>query len=164
MKINKSIIINAPITKVWKILAEDFDKASEWMSAVPDSYHLSDNSGAEGRVCHLSDNPEGLRAKEIITLYDADNYRIKFDVNPEGAGIFPINKNQVDVSLKSLGVNKTKVSWISDVDLKTLGKVMSPLLKVGLNKSFADVLDDLKYFVENNTPHPRKLKKIKQSA
>ena len=61
MKMTVTTSINANISEVWKVLAEDFDKAHEWMAVVPTSTAItntiidtSDDAPVCGRVCDLS--------------------------------------------------------------------------------------------------------------
>ncbi|GAB5557402.1 MAG: hypothetical protein SchgKO_16150 [Schleiferiaceae bacterium] len=168
MKINKTISINATEEIVWKILAEDFDKASEWMSAVPHSYEIVDgdtvqNSPMVGRVCELSDKPNGPIADERISLFDAQSKVLHVEVVPQNAPL-PIVKNHLELSLLKEGAEETRVNLAADIQLTTAGKVVSPVLKLGLAKAFDELLEELKYFVENGMPHPRKQKKLDKAV
>ncbi|MCP4296611.1 MAG: SRPBCC family protein [Proteobacteria bacterium] len=167
MKVTKKISINKPASAVWKTLAQDFDRADTWMAAVPKSYQKVGNkkvadAPVTGRICELSTNPKGLAADETITNYDESNHLLGFSVIPTNVPkIFPIIKNDHEVSLREIGENKTEVTWNMDAKLKKHGYLMYPMLKFGLGKGFGQILEELKFFVENDAPHPRKAKKIK---
>ncbi len=151
MKINKTISINATEEIVWKILAEDFDKASQWMSAVPHSYEIVDgdtaqNSPMVGRICELSNKPGGAFADKRISLYDAQSKVLHVEVVLQNAPLLVV-KNHLELSLLKEGPSETRVNLAADIQLTTTGKVLSPMLKLGLTKAFDDMLEELKYFV-----------------
>lgn len=71
MKITKSIVINRPVADEWQILGPEFDQAHLWMGPIPHSYAIGEKKSGggmpmEGRICHLSDNPNGTKAKEVL--------------------------------------------------------------------------------------------------
>ena len=153
MKLVKSTIINQPVDTIWTIAAENFSQAGQWMSGV-----VHTQSTEQGRVCQIQNKPDGLTAVENITRFDRDNHVLQFEVFPKakkGPGL-PVVKNTITVTLEPQG-NQTKVIWHSKVELKLLGKLLSPLLRLGLGKFFTDVLDDLKVFAETGAPSERKL-------
>jgi carbon monoxide dehydrogenase subunit G len=168
MKLNRKTTVNRDAQKVWKVLAHDFDKAGEWMSAVPKSHKIIEGDSVEdspmvGRVCELSTKADGPFADERITYYNEENMELHIRVVPKN-GKIPVKENNVVMKVKSVGVGQSEVSWSSDIDLKTVGKVLYPMLKMGLTKAFNELLEELKYFVEEGKPHPRKLAKINNQA
>lgn len=124
MKITKTITIDKPAPYVWKIIAHDFDKAHFWMSPVPHSYEIGkggSTTGApmEGRICHLSNNPDGAKAKEVITQYNEEEKTLTFEVTSiDVPAIVAVKKNVVQMSVRELGLNKTEVTWASRPQLK----------------------------------------------
>ncbi len=166
MEVIKNTVINKPIDEVWKILATDFDKAGEWMTGVKQSYesqgHSCEGSPMHGRVCELSTKEKGPKADEKITLFDEENHKLGFQVVPKNINI-PVIKNNAIVSLSKTGNNSTSVLYENDVELTTKGKFLYPLLKLGLGKSFTQILDDLKHFSETGKPSPKKQAELKKA-
>lgn len=163
MKLENKITINTTADKVWQVVAHEFDQASVWMAQVPNSYRShgaisAKDAPMEGRVCELSDKPGGPVAEEYITGYSEERKWLRMKVIPKNAKI-PVIENVVDIHVNELSNGKTEVIWASDLQLKTVGKMLSPVLKLGINKSFNELLEELKYYVENGKPHPRKLAK-----
>lgn len=166
MKMTLKNTINAPIPDVWDKLAIHFDRAADWMSLIPKSVEKVDGLAVDGapmvgRVCDLTTKPNGPYVDETIIAYDATQSAFTVKVVPVG-GRLPIIQNLITFSLKDLGNNRTEMTWDSDIELKTAGKLLSPLLKRGLSKNLSEQMDELKYYVENNQPHPRKLAALKQ--
>ncbi len=159
MEVIKKAIINKPIAVVWKILATDFDKAGDWMTGVNRSYKTEGNScegsSMHGRVCELSTKENGPKADEKITFYDEKNYKLGFQVVPKNLNI-PVIKNNAIVTLSKADNNKTNVLYKNNIELTTKGNFLYPLLKLGLGKSFTQILLDLKHISETGKPSPKK--------
>ncbi len=164
MKTTNSIVINVPAQNIWKVLAEDFDKVGDWLSQVPKSYRKEEDtdvpdSPMSGRVCELSTKANGPIADETITGYDEINKVLKIRVVPKNRSI-PVKENNAVVSLTSVDPYTTKVTWASDFTMSLKGKLLSFMIRPLIKKSFNELLEELKYFVERGKPHPRKLKKM----
>ena len=163
MKVQREITIASPADQVWTVLAEEFDKAGEWMSVVVSSRektegHATEGASMVGRYCDLTDRENGPIADETITHYDPVARRLSIHVMPRN-GKLPIEQNNATYTLKELENGHTQVIMDSDLDLKTSGKLLYPVLKAGLNKGFQEQLEELKHYVETGEPHPRKRKR-----
>lgn len=166
MKIIKKIKINQPINMVWKIWAEEFDKAQDWMAVVVRSFEKkegkkSDNSPMVGRVCEFSSKENGPKVVEDIFFYDKNNYRLDIKVIPKNVPI-PLKYNLLKSSFKE--ISEQEVEMILDInpEISWKGYFLYPILKKGLSKSFNELLEEFKHYVETGKPHPRKLKTLKK--
>ncbi len=165
MELINRIQIEREAEHVWRLLSEDFDKVSQWMSPVYNSYKITGEDPVEGasmagRICELSPKPGGLYAVERITHIDHESREMTVEIEPRNApAALPLSKNNLELKVVSLGEGKSEVIWKTSPELKTFGKVMKPLVKVGLSKSFGEVLQELKHFAETGAQHPRKVKK-----
>lgn len=154
MIITKKIVINKPADHVWKILAHDFDSVYQWMGPVRHSYAISADQQApgapvEGRICEFTDNPNGFKASEIITQYNENAKSYTFVLNPVNAPkLLPVKKNTVQIKVRAINSSSAEVTWISTPEIKPIAILLSPLLKLGLGKSFGDILKQLKAFTE----------------
>ena len=157
MKIEKKIVIHAPIESVWKIFATDFNDAQAWMATVYKSYERPDGGG---RTCELSTKANGPCADEVINNINEENHSLAFSATLQNAGPLPVKENHITVSMKKQGENDTEVTWADEPSLNTAGKVISPIFKLALGIIFARVLEDLKHYAETGEPHPRKVKAL----
>ncbi len=154
MKINHEIEIDRPIDQVWDVLANQFADAYKWIASVPKSYELKeeaiDGAPVAGRMCELSaKGPDGLVAHEIITVFDADNYRLQLRATPQNTPSgFPVKHNLLTYQLRPLGDTRTLVSLEAQPQTRFTGKILFPLVKVGLSKAFANLNKQLKAHVE----------------
>ncbi len=164
MKVIKKIKIKQPIDKVWKIWAEEFDKAGIWMAQVDHTLQKTNGTKVEdapmiGRVCNFTPNPDGAKAIEDIIMYDPVNYKMNLRVVAENVPI-PLKQNIFESSLKKLSDNETEIVIDANIELKWNGYLLYPIIKNGFNKSYGELLEELKYFIEKGIVHPRKQKKI----
>ena len=164
MRIVKKIKINKPINQVWKVWAEDFDRAGIWMAQVDHTIQKVNGTKIEeapmiGRVCNFTPNPNGAKAIEDIIFYDPNNHKMNLRVVAENVPI-PLKQNIFKTSLKELSDNQTEIEVEANIELKWKGYFLYPIIKKGFNKSYRELLEELKYFIEKDKVHPRKQKKI----
>ncbi len=107
-KADKSIIINAPIAKVWDVI-KNFDDISSWHPDVISSTGDGKNkSGSERRIRLES----GVLEEGLDYFSEADheyNYRLK----TENTDVFPVSSYTTAIQLIAEDDDKTKVKWKS---------------------------------------------------
>ncbi|WP_353780145.1 SRPBCC family protein [Winogradskyella sp. 3972H.M.0a.05] len=90
-KISMSYTINAPASKVWEVVGDDYANIYKSHPKVITSNFINNSTSAQfgsERVCNFNDKGSKY-IKERITEYDSENYSCKIDVY-EVKG-FPIN-------------------------------------------------------------------------
>lgn len=166
MNTTKTITIAATGDKIWDVFAHDFDNAYKWMASIPkslgkDNGKRYDGSSSAGRVCELDGNPNGMKASESFLAYDEEKKTctvlIQFLNTPFG---FPLVQNVAEFSLSEHGNNQSVVTFSVTSTLKPLAFIIYPIIKFGFGFVVQQIVDELKYYVENDTPHPRKIKAI----
>ncbi len=167
MKITKKITINKSIDTVWKVWAEEFDKAGDWMAQVDHTIQKATGTKTKdapmiGRVCNFTPNPDGPKAIEDITLYDQTNYKMNLEVVPKNVPI-PLKRNLFSSHLHKIANNKTEIVLDADIQLTWKGYLLYPLIKKGFTKSYNELLEELKYYIEKGEVHPRKKQKLTQN-
>lgn len=155
MKFSKQISINASAEKVWNIAGRDFANIGKWATAVSSSVvndKLASVNGSKvgGRLCETGFGT----ASEEFTAYDDDKKSYSFK------GVFDSKMfNDVTSSMKvtAIDVNTAKVEITPALKLTLLGTIMYPMIRMQISKVTDEVLEDLKYYVENGKPSPKKL-------
>lgn len=166
MNITQKVIINKPAAQIWKLIAHDFDKAYLWMKPIPHSYQIANESGhtgapIEGRICHLSDNPEGAKAKEVIVDYNEEAMSLTFEITSINVpAIVPLKKNKVQMKVKALDVGTTEVTWVASPQLKTFAYPFYPLLRLILPFAFGKLLRGLKDYSESSAFGAEKIQPV----
>jgi len=155
MKFSKEIVINAPAEKVWDILGHQFTDVGKWSRLVSQSVINNDapkvnNSPVGGRLC---DTGIG-KISEELTAYDEEGMTFSF----KGVITSKVFSNVISTNaVTAIDENTSKVKVTPNIDLKVIGVIMYPLIKMNLGKLITQGLMDLKYFAENDRPSPEKL-------
>ncbi|MBS1966574.1 MAG: SRPBCC family protein [Chloroflexi bacterium SZAS-1] len=167
MHFAEQITIDAPATKVWRILAHEFDQVGRWASAIPVSHVAADQpapAGAVvgGRVCATV--VPGFRAvHEHFISYDEAGMRFSYAA-ADGRPRFvaqAINSWSVQpISSERCTVQARAVLEISAL----LGILLAPLLRYQLRRVSARSFEELKYYAEHDQPHPRKRAAVQRAA
>ena len=155
MNFTKKIIVNASAEKVWDVVGRDFANVGVWSTAVShsvanDKLTPVNNSPVGGRVCETSFGS----VSEEFTAYDDNKKTFSFK------GVFGSKMFKSVIStteLVSIDENTTEVKATPNIDLSFIGTIMSPMIKMQLNKILDQFLEDLKYYVENGKPSPAKI-------
>lgn len=154
------ITLNAPIAKVWQMLAEDFAEIGKWSSGVDYSEGLGEGingSKYAERACKIS--AAGFSdTKERILQYDKNRtlrYSLYhglpgFVISAENTWMFyKVN----DVTTRIVGQTEMHVKGI-------MGFLFRGMMRSNLNRVLAEMAEEVKYYIENGTPHPQKIKAI----
>lgn len=155
MKFSKQITINASADKVWDVAGRDFANIGIWATAVShseanDKLASVNGSAVGGRLCKTAFGT----ASEEFTAYDDANKTYSFK------GVFDskmFNNVTSSMAVTSIDANTTKVEIIPALELTFFGVLMYPMIRMKISKVTDEVLDDLKYYVENDKPSPRKI-------
>ena len=157
MDVIRTLTVNAPAEKLWKILADDYDKVGEWTSQIESSTPNPDLPVGQGRVCVT---PGFGDAKETITAFDEE--RRSFSYTAELASM-PFFVREVGNSwrVEPKGNNQSVVHMhITGRLLPVFAQVMGPIMKKQMARTADILLEELQYYAENDRIHPRKVKQL----
>lgn len=155
------IDINAPASKVWRILAHEFGSIGQWASAIPQSEAVTDlppPDGAAicGRTCSAA-VPGFSTVREQFTYYDEQAMRFGYQA-ADGRPVF-LTHAENNWQVRALTSQTSVVEVRAELDLRLFpGVLLAPLLKLQMDRIGSQNLEELKYYVEHDQPHPRKLK------
>ena len=157
------IIIKATPDKVWKILAEDFGEISKWASGVNASEGFGESiqgSSCSERACEIS--ATGFSdTKERITVFDKESHTLQYTLFHGLPGFVKDAFNTWELS----PTNKSTTMITATTEMRATG-IMGRLMKGFMTRSTQKVLDamceELKFYIENGKPHPRKQQAIEK--
>jgi len=164
MKTTKKIIINASSDAIWQVFAHDFDNAHIWMASVPNSFGANngkqyEGATSKGRICELDTKPNGVRVKESFLAYDEKtkfcSVLVEFQNTPFG---FPLVQNIADFELEEKSSDECIVTFSVTSTLKPFAYLIYPIIKLGFPFFVQQIVEELKFYVEEGKPHPRKIK------
>jgi hypothetical protein len=161
LQLKGQIRINAPAQNVWHILAHEFSTVGQWASSIPESQAISDIPAPEGaavggRVCATA-VPGFAAVRETFTYYDEQSMRFGYEP-AEGRPWF-IKQAENHWAVHSLGPRTSLVESRAEIDVGLFpGVLLAPLLKLFMGRVGAQFFEELKFYAEQDRPHPRKLK------
>ena len=146
--------INAPAERVWAVLGQQFAEIERWSSTVETSRSLDASEVPAGVVADPAAPVLGretvsalVTAKEILVRYSDADAELTFAV----AGLPKIIKHARNTQgVRALGGGRSVVTF--DVDLEAWGpfKVLMPVMRRRMSKTFSKVLGDLRGYVEGS--------------
>jgi uncharacterized protein YndB with AHSA1/START domain len=158
MEIRNEIIIEAPAERVWHALGERFMHVSEWAAPITASCPVGASEPGVGvtRSCNIA--PFGpVKAgvvQERLTHFDREAMAFEYEAL-KGMPTFvgnAVNRwtvHRVDDRRSLLRIHAT-------MTLQGPMALLGCVIKWQLESGGAKVAEELKYFVENGRPHPRK--------
>jgi hypothetical protein len=153
MVIQKTIQVNAPASKIWEVLWDNYSQVCDWASTVntSDKRKVSGNK-AGGRTC-VSTWGE---ISEIVDFLDEKNMTYKYYADGLPS-MMKSAQNQWKVTSKS--VNTSEVSIDLEIEFATLPKIlMGWMIVPKMKKDINQTLEDLKFFVETGKQTEAKIK------
>ncbi len=158
MQFKKSIEVDVDASRLWEIVAHDFDRVGEWSSAVQSSgvneeAAVPEGATVGGRVCATDFGD----LKETFTAYDEQNRTFTFQVTGMPSFI-TLAQNTVEVT--PAGVDRSEVSLNIRMETNTVGKVMGPMFAIKLKNTLDTFLQELKAFAERGELSSRKQKQL----
>jgi len=158
------ITVNASASKVWKILARDFGDIGQWASIIINSKAITDNEGSgdgklTGRVCSAQGFGDTV---EELTHFDEDAMRFTYKAI-KGLPFF-IKSAKNNWSVHSLSENETMVKSCAEIAMPFFpGIILAPIFKFMMGGKGKEMFEELKFYVEQGQPHPRKEKQLQAS-
>ena len=150
MKVNQQITVNASADKVWQILGADFAKVDRWAARMLDSQGNTDLGPKGGRIVQTVEYGE---ATETLYRFDDEPRELAYTV--EAAGIPPVLSDVTTgwrVEAQGAGQSVVHITFAGKLADPAMSDMLGGRLKEGLDK----LLPELKYYVENDEPHPNK--------
>ena len=160
MVIEKEIIVNKDIKDAWKVLGVEFANASKWASAV----NHSEGSGEKFNDSTCSERGCSTTMgsiKEKLYEFSNEKYLLAYEY---AEGMPSMVKYATNTwKLVEVGENKCKLQIKMDIRMGGFfGSLLQPVMKLQMSKIGNHLVEDFAYYVENGTPHPRKLKAQKK--
>lgn len=147
IKISASVCVDAPVSKVWAVLAK-LDSIHVWNESIHESYCESDQIGGLDavRVCKLGSN---VTVKETIIAWDEGQSYTYL-----GQGV-PLVKRAANTWRVEAHGRQTLVTSSAEVVVKggIFGHLLEPLLLFASVQLGRRSLATFKYFVEHDKPY-----------
>ena len=165
MKIVRSIIINAPVDKVWKVLAWDFEKVHEWASDVSSSGvaqvpSQTDKADMPGRILETSFGT----CYEIFESYDEIGHTFTYKAEFENA-VPGVTSARNTWHVETISDTQTRFSMTNQTEFNVFpGLFLRIPLRFQLPRILKMNLEEAKHYIETGKPHPRKVAAMQKGA
>ncbi len=159
MNVTRSIVIDAPLDKVWKTAAHDFDKIAAWASLVSASDAAEgsapvDGPDMAGRVCTTSFG----KSYEMFEAYDEERHTFTYAGRAEKQPGF-IKRGANTWTVDAVSKTQSRLTMSADIELNLFPGVLMRLpLAFQMRRVLDWNLEEIKHYIETGKPHPRKLK------
>jgi hypothetical protein len=164
LQMKQQIEIGAPARDVRHIVAHQFDQIGQWASSISVSESIAalpvpDGAPVGGRACYAPGF--GGDAQEKFTYYDEEAMRFGY----QAIGKIPLGLKcaENNWAVHPVVPHKSVAEFRAEIDYDLFpGLFMAPLLKVMGGRMGGQLLEELKYYVEEGKPHPRKVKALQK--
>ncbi|WP_425236136.1 SRPBCC family protein [Ulvibacterium sp.] len=164
MEIKRKILVNRPMMECWEVLGNQYSQIHKWASPV--NHSEGDNKqGLNGATCDVRGcNVDGMgNISEKLLEFDPLNHFLSYEIITGLPSMMKSGKNSW--KLRSKHGDQTELEMLAHIEPKgIIGNLMKPMIKLQFNKMAKTLVEDFKYYVENNQPHPRKVKAAEKYA
>ncbi|MEM7716033.1 MAG: SRPBCC family protein [Cyanobacteria bacterium P01_A01_bin.68] len=158
MQIKRQFTVNASADRLWEIMGQEFGQVSHWASSIHDSQgrntgRVLEGAPCSGRVCETAMG----NFKEQIHTYDESSKTLAYDAKGDKMPFF-VKRLANNWTFTPLSEGKCKVDMRMEIGLlPVFNLLMAPMMRIQMGGVIEQIIEELSYFAENGTPHPRKL-------
>lgn len=156
MQINRTLHIEAPLDKVWSILADDYATIGEWARAVQSSAANPDaapppGAAVGGRVCTANIG----QVTETITTFDTKHHVLGYEAKAKSMPFFVRGLTGRWTLEHASGGTRVDLGFEAHL-MPPFGTLMSWAMKRQFSTAIDQTLEDLKLWAEAGQLHPDK--------
>ena len=165
MQVKKCTTIRAPFDRVWSVVGTRFTEADHWASSV---YHSEPRDAGpppgdapvSGRGCRTSIGD----VRETVLRFDESAGVLQYTAQADKMPGF-VRGLVADWKVTPADDERTEVAMTLNVDLAApFSFMMPPMMRLQMGPLLKKTLQELKHFIEQGTPHPRKLKQLAKAG
>lgn len=124
-----TVVIEAPAERVWHVIAHEFADIGQWATAVQERFTYFDEEGMRFGYMAVAGLPRFIRHAE-------NNWSVQ-----------PLSTKRAQVEIRGELELSDRWAWL-----------MAPILKWQLSRTGKFTIEELKYYIEEGKPHPRKVR------
>ena len=161
MKIKVELTISKNIQEVWEVMGNQYGYADKWSSNFKTS-----KPGGEAKFNGLeyslrdTTTDRGNTVQEL-TAFDSDKYALSYVITQGAPEIAKMAGAEWSLVSESENLTRLSMDFIMEPKMP-LNAEMETKIKMGLTASVKELAEELKYYMENGTVHPRKTESLKK--
>jgi len=159
--VKQELTINANIDSTWQVMGTEFSEVDLWCA-----HFINSEAGGSKKFSDIDYSTrvtvtaKGGNTQELDE-FDPVNHLLKYHITEGKPGI--AKEASAVWSLVDLGLNKTKVVFEFKLVTKGwIGLVMSGKIRSSIKSTSFEIAEELKYYMEKGTAHPRKIESLKK--
>ncbi len=166
VKASGEIPVEASAEQVWDVVARQFSHIGDWATAIPASRanpeaHVKTDAPVAGRVCETG-VPMLPHVEDTIVAYDDAARTLTYEAAGMPAFVATA-RNRWQVT--AVDEHRALVRFDGVMETRGIvGGLLGLLLRVRLAREGRKLLDDLRHYVENGQPSPRKQRQLARSG
>jgi hypothetical protein len=152
MIVRNEIVINKNVNETWEVMGNGFAEIHKWASFFKDSKPSGEIKFNEIDFSARDTIVEGGQNTHTLDVFDSTNHVLSYTVT---AGAPPFaDKAEAEWALEIIDETTTKASISVNMELKEMVPTEKATeVRAWLNQSADNMLEELKYFMENGKPH-----------
>jgi hypothetical protein len=163
MDLRAEVIIHAPAPVVWAVLGERFGQISQWAAPITSSALAGPPGVGAVRTCHIAGfgpiKPGAIKERLIAFDPEARSFTYAAIDGLPGFVKRAINRWSVHARGERLCLVRTHAALELRGPMRSLGFYLERRLQADGSRA----LDELRHYIEEGRPHPRKLRAVAQA-
>jgi len=155
VQITRWIDIDAPADAVWRVVGTEFYDVGAWATSVPQSNRAPDG---QSRQCTVAGAPGVTRLTERLVDFDDATRSLSYEVDDGLPRFVTLARNSWRV--EPLGLARSRVMSTAELTLAGAGVLLTPLMRVWVQRLVRTVLTELQHHVEHGAPTPAKQRQL----
>ncbi|MEM7536214.1 MAG: SRPBCC family protein [Chloroflexota bacterium] len=152
MEVIRQLTVNAPATRLWEIVGEDYVNVGNWTSQIETSGPNPDLPPGQGRVCST---PGFGDIKETVTQFDEQRHVLSYAADVQKMPFF-VKEMGNTWRIEPKGQNQSVVHMhMKGRLLPVFAQLMGPVMKGQMSKTVDIILEELKHYAETGQVHAR---------
>lgn len=161
MNIKVELTISKSIQEIWEVMGNQYAYADKWSSNFKTSMPGGE-AKFKGLEYSLRDTTtdRGNTVQEL-TAFDSDKYTLSYVITQGAPEIAKMAGAQWSLVSQSENLTMLSMDFIMEPKM-TLNTEMETKIRMGLTSSVEELAEELKYYMETGTAHPRKIESLKK--
>ena len=161
LQFQEEVVIEQPINEAWEVLGNQFAEPHLWATNFKNSKPGGQSKLSGVAYRHRATVTDSGDNWQELDSFDPTNHKLSYHISK---GVPSIAKSAIGIwQLTEISETQTRLNV--DFTLKTkglMGFIMSPVVSKKVGKASTEIVEEFKYYVENQKPHPRKLASLKK--
>jgi hypothetical protein len=156
VRVTKQVDIEASADRVWQVIGTQFYDVGAWTTSVPQSRQAPGN---ESRQCTVAGAPGVTHLTERLVGFDDATRSLRYEVDEGMPRFIALARNSWHI--EPLGSARSRVTSTAEMTLRGGWVLLTPLMRLWVERLERTVMNELKHYVEHGEPTPAKQRQLR---